>query len=80
MQESGIWVGYCYDWGYADCHPNSTEQAQFKIDWGVDSDGNAALLESVDFVKIYTAVNQYAGIMGEISTEVVAVENLHFND
>ena len=80
VQESGIWVGYCYDWGYADNHPNSTEGAQFKIDWAVDSDGNSVYLETIDFVRIYTAVNQYAGIMGEISTEVVAIEDLHHND
>jgi len=31
-------------------------------------------------VKIYTAVNQNVGWMGEISTEVMTVEDLHFEN
>ena len=72
------WVGYCYAYGYADNHPNDEEGALFKIDWAVDKEGRAVKLDGIDFVKIYTAVNQYCGWMGEISTEVQAVEDLHF--
>ena len=54
------------------------EGSNFNIDWAVDSDGKAVKLEYIDFVKIMTAVNQDAGQMGEISTEVMTVENLHF--
>lgn len=72
------WVGYCYPWGYADNHPNNKEQCKFKIDWAVDKNGNPVVLDGVDFVRIYTAVNQSSGWMGEISTEVQAVEDLHF--
>lgn len=80
VNENGMWIGYCYSWGYADNHPNSTEMAKFKIDWAVDADGNKVVLDEIDFVKIYTAVNQYAGSMGEISTEIMTVEDLHFNN
>ena len=76
--ENGLWVGYCYPWGYADNHPNTKEGSNFKIDWAVDSNGTPADLDQIDFVKIMTAVNQDAGQMGEISTEVTTVENLHF--
>lgn len=73
------WVSYCYPWGYADNHPNNTDLCQFKIDWAVDESGKQVHLESIDFVKIYTAVNQDCGWMGEASTEVATVEDLHYN-
>lgn len=71
------WVGYCYPWGYADNHPNAAEGSKFKIDWAVDATGKAVHLTAIDFVKIYTAVNQDCGWVGEISTEVQTVEDLH---
>lgn len=74
------WVGYCYAWGYVDNHPNETEYSQFKIDWAVDKQGNKVHLDGIDFVKIYTGVNQDRGWLGEASTEVQMVEDLHFNE
>lgn len=71
------WVSYPYAWGYADNQPNNSDGCRFKIDWAVDASGNPVHLESIDFVKIYTAVNQDCGWMGEASTEVQTVENLH---
>ena len=78
VEENGIWVGYAYDWGYADNYPNDTEFSQFKIEWAVDAEGHPIQLDEIDFVKIYTAVYQYAGQVGELSTEITGVENLHF--
>lgn len=72
------WVGYCYPYGYADNHPNNTEKSKFQIDWAVDKNGHPVQLDGIDFVRIYTAVNQNTGWMGEISTEIQAVEDLHF--
>ncbi len=72
------WVGYCYPWGYADNYPNNSEYSQFKIDWAVDANGNKVNLSGIDFVKITTAVNQASGWMGEISTEVLGVQDLHY--
>lgn len=69
---------YCYDWGYADNHPN--EQADlncFDISWAVDKDGLPVILEGVDFVRVYTGVNQYCGWTGETSTEICRAEDLH---
>ena len=78
VPENGIWVGYCYAWGYADNHPNSKEGSLFKIDWAVNSIGQPVALDAIDFVKIMTAINQNAGQMGETSTEVMSIENLHY--
>lgn len=78
IEEGSTWVGYCCPWGYADNHPNRTEYSQFKIDWAVDHNGNSVTLDQIDFVRIYTAVNQDVGWMGEISTEIATVEDLHF--
>ncbi len=77
--ENGQWVGYSYAWGYADNHPNSTDLCQFKLEWAVDESGQPVTLDSIDFVKIYCAVNQGTSGTGEISTEVMTVEDLHFN-
>lgn len=80
VEENGIWVGYCYPWGYADNHPNKSEYSQFKIDRAVDANGQPVALDQIDFVRIHTAVNQSIGWTGEVSTEVVTVENLHSNN
>ncbi|NDV81519.1 YncE family protein [Bacteroides sp. 51] len=79
-QDGVGWVQYPYAWGYADNHPNNTELAQFKIDWAVNSDGTPVSLDGIDFVKIYTAVNQICGWLGESSTEISTIEDLHFNN
>ena len=49
----------------------------FDIGWAVDSKGQAVKLPGVDFIKIYTGVNQYCGWLGETSTEVGKIEDLH---
>lgn len=71
------WVGYAYDFGYADNHPNNTDGCKFNLDWAVDAQGEPVTLDSIHFVRIYTAVNQNCGWTGEISTEIQFVENLH---
>lgn len=80
VNENGMWVAYCYAWGYADNHPNNTEISKFKIDWAIDASGSKVTLDKIDFIRIYSAVNQNAGSMGEISTEVMTVENLHYKN
>ena len=74
-----------FDYGYADNYPNFSDKeglvrnegAMIDIDWAVDANGNAVKLPGVDFVRIYTGVNQTNGILGENSTEVVRVVNTH---
>ena len=67
-----------YDWGYVDNQPNANDPG-FKIDWAVDTDGNSVTLTHIDFIKVYSAVNQYCGWIGETSTEVCGGEDLHPN-
>lgn len=73
-----------FDYGYADNHPNwnsdntdYNEDAKIDIDWAVDRNGNAVKMPGVDFVRIYTGVNQSNGWIGENSTEVIRVMNAH---
>lgn len=68
---------WCYDYGYADVFANNDERSKLKIDWAVDAQGNSVLLPGIHFVKVYTAVNQYAGWTGEVSTEVAGALDLH---
>lgn len=45
----------------------------FDLEWAVDEAGRPVQLDSVNYVKIQTASNIYAGAIGEKSTEVNAV-------
>lgn len=71
------WVGYPAGLGYADCWPNDDSRAGIDIGRAVDADGRPANLDGIDFVRVYTAVHQQAGALGEISTEVCGMVDLH---
>ncbi|MDL2314989.1 T9SS type A sorting domain-containing protein [Bacteroidales bacterium OttesenSCG-928-C19] len=80
IDESGdgsYYVQYAYDWGYADNHHNADNRSCFDINWAVDSLGNSVSLPGINFVKVYTGVNQYCGWLGESSTEILGAEDLH---
>ncbi|WP_436414606.1 PKD domain-containing protein [Petrimonas sp.] len=80
VNESGTgqhFVLNAYDWGYADNAPNNNEASKMDIDWAVDKNGNSVKLAGIDFVKIYTAVNQQCGWIGETSTEIMGITDLH---
>lgn len=66
-----------FEFGYADNHPNDDDKSSIKIDWAVDDDGNPANLQGIDFVKVYTGLNQVLGSIGESSTEIAGAEDLH---
>ncbi len=84
VDESGkgtYYVLYTYDWGYVDNHPNEkNDKISFDIDWAVDSDGNKVHLPGIDFIRVYTGVNQQCGWLGETSTELSRAEDLHIDD
>lgn len=67
--------------GYADNYPSVMSggfiDPGVKIDWAVKADGTPANLEGIDFVRVYTAMNQTCGWIGETSTEVSGAEDLH---
>jgi len=79
--QSGVgnyWVGTSYEYGYADNAPNTDEASNIDISWAVDKNGNYVKLPGIDFIKVYTGINQEAGWLGEVSTEVGGAYDLHF--
>lgn len=74
---NGIWTGKQLAYGYVDNAPNNSEDSNIDIDWAVDKNGNSVKLLGIDFIKVYTATNQEAGWLGEISTEVAGAYDLH---
>ncbi|MEG0039695.1 MAG: hypothetical protein RR711_11030 [Bacteroides sp.] len=82
IDESGegtYWVLYAYGYGYADNALNSEEDSAFDIDWAVNAKGEKVQLPGIDFVKVYTGVNQEAGWLGEVSTEIAGASDLHLS-
>ena len=80
VDESGngsYYVQYAYDWGYADNRPNTDYRSNFNIEWAVNSNGEPVQLPGINFVKVYTGVNQYCGWLGETSTEIMGAQDLH---
>lgn len=80
VDESGqgsYFVLYKFRYGYADNELNTKDESAIDIDWAVNSKGQKVHLPGVDFIKIYTGVNQGNGWLGECSTEISGVEDLH---
>ncbi|MDR3194289.1 MAG: PKD domain-containing protein [Tannerella sp.] len=75
--EGENYVLHACDWGYADNKPNADAGAGFNIERAVDADGRTVHLPEIHFIKVYTAVNQYCGWLGESSTEIGGAADLH---
>lgn len=72
------YILYSYPWGYVDNHPNEyPDLNSFDISRAVDSEGVPVDLPGIDFVRVYTGVNQYCGWLGETSTEISGAQDLH---
>jgi hypothetical protein len=71
------WSLPAYAWGYVDNQANTSEEAKIDIDWAVDKDGKPVKLQGINFIKVFTGVNQSAGALGETSTEVGNVEEFN---
>ncbi|MBR1881941.1 MAG: dockerin type I repeat-containing protein [Muribaculaceae bacterium] len=82
-------VLHFFDWGYVDNRPDYdwteplTDSIQskcnlgFKIDWAVNDAGQPANLRKVDFIKVYSALTQKCGWLGDTSTEVRGGIDIH---
>lgn len=67
--------------GYVDNVANTdTLGCSFDISWAVDENRQPVRLASVDFIRVYTAVQQVCGWIGELSTEVAGAEDLHLDE
>ncbi len=62
-----------FAYGYAD---NTAGGDTIDIADAIDEDGNAVVLEGIDFVKIQTGIQANMGWLGELSTEVTGVADL----
>ena len=75
-----------YGDGYVDCNPNdglptdTTQLCAMDIAWAVDDQGKAVDLPCIDFVRVYTGVNQECGWIGETSTEISHARDLHIKE
>lgn len=49
----------------------------FNLDWAVDEHGNHVEVPKADFIKVYSALLQECGWLGETSTEVCGAIDLH---
>lgn len=79
VEQNGLWINQPFEWGYADNASaidrlGTTTKNHLKIADAVTGSGEKANLKFVDFVRIQTAVSAQAGIIGEVSTEVCAVQ------
>ena len=66
------------DYGYADNKPNNDiEGTSFDISWAVDASGESVSLPTIDFVRVYTAIDEINNPTGEISTEISGAMDIH---
>jgi len=75
------WVLDAFRQGYVDNLPNTDTLANsFDIGWAVEPVSRTpVMLRSIDFVRVYTGLNQSAGWLGETSTEICGATDLHPN-
>jgi hypothetical protein len=82
LSTTGLIVNRPFEWGYTDSYSTGDNFATnlyngFDLSWAVDKDGNKVSLKTIDFVKVYTAQNINAGILGEISTDIRGAVDLN---
>ncbi|AQX03989.1 PKD domain-containing protein [Elizabethkingia meningoseptica] len=70
------WSSDPFAFGYVDNASNDSDASNIDIAWAVDKTGKPVQLSGIDFVKVYSAVRQEAGWLGEVSTEVSGAYDL----
>ncbi|MCR4853430.1 MAG: hypothetical protein K5893_07560 [Prevotella sp.] len=76
------WVLSALRYGYIDNLPNDdVEGNSFNLEWAVEPVTRQHVdLTHADFIRVYTALNQVAGWLGETSTEITGAEDLHLEE
>lgn len=84
IEQSGkgtYWVQYRYAkdaYGYVDASKaRDSIYSSFDIDWAVDANGVPVALDHIDYIRVMTGIFQYCGWLGETSTEINSVADLH---
>lgn len=80
VDESGVgryYVLYKFRYGYAGNELNVRDDSAIDISWAVNKKGERVHLPGVDFIKIYTGINQENGWLGECATKIMSIEDLH---
>lgn len=69
-----------YRFGYVDNLPNKDKTGnKFDLSWAVDPITRQPMtLKKIHFIRVYSALNQTCGWLGETSTEISGAEYLHF--
>ncbi len=75
-QNNGLWSSVPFEFGYADNATNESDASNIDISWAVDKNGKYVKLPGIDFVKVYSAIRQENGMLGEVSTEVTGAYDL----
>ncbi|MCC8154116.1 MAG: hypothetical protein LIP01_07825 [Tannerellaceae bacterium] len=84
---TNTWINPAYGWGYADnlgtdAGNKTNEEAGgnpnfFRIENAIHANGEPVNLQYIDFIKVQTAIQANAGILGEVFTEVLGFEDLN---
>lgn len=81
--QNEYWICSSFDWGYVD-NFNTNDYFDycnhFDIDNALDQYGDSVHLDSIDFVKVQSAIMAQCGWIGEISTEVSKISDFHLTD
>lgn len=74
--DGSSWLLRSFEWGYVD-NRSDADDSGLDIGNAVNAGGESVDLPMIHFVKVYTAMNQSCGWIGETSTEVRGGEDLH---
>jgi len=81
-KNGSIFINSAFAWGYTDSWSIADDYAtkrynSFDLDWAVDQTGKKIVLQTIDFVKVYTAQREKGNtLLGEVSTEVKGAADL----
>ncbi|RRC98766.1 hypothetical protein EII32_08790 [Prevotella sp. OH937_COT-195] len=85
------WCLMFFRYGYTDNQPvdlvpqdgddrDNIDACSIDIAWAVDKNRQSVSLDFIDFVRVYSGLNQTVKLLGETSTEVSGAEDLHLEE